>query len=137
MAVGPPGESPSPSDERAVALSTIDGLDAQRGLARVGGNEPLYRRLLLRFCELHHDDVDRIRAALRSGDRPVAAGAAHQLCGVAATLGLVEIETLSRDLQHRLREADPAVDLTAEAEPLGIRLASLVAAIRERITPPA
>ncbi len=120
-----------------MSLSTIDGLDAQRGLARVGGNEALYRRLLLRFGELHHDDVERIRAALGSGDRQAAAGVAHQLCGVAATLALVEIETLARELQHRLREADPAADLSAEVDLLGIRLAALVAAIRERITPPA
>ncbi len=68
------------------------------------------------FINTSHSDLDKIEAAVTSGDAEAAANASHSLKGAAGNLGLTEIYELARDIeqdfrQNRLTEASQKLAL--------------------------
>ena len=66
---------------------TIDGIDTESGLKRLGGRRERYEQLLRKFATRQAGSVDTMRAAITSGDTATAERDAHSLKGSAATLG--------------------------------------------------
>lgn len=81
-------------------LLGLEGIDAQAGLAMVGGRLELYRRLLRVFVQSHAGDALRVGQALQGHDRDQAAAITHRLRGSAATLGLVEVEAAAARVEQ-------------------------------------
>jgi CheY-like chemotaxis protein len=114
-----------------VSLPSLPGIDQAAGLARVGGNAALYRRVLLKFRDQHVANfAAEFRAAQDAGDGPAAIRLAHSLKGVAQTLGAFDLGGAALELETAARD-DPqqvAARLSALLEQLD-RLAGGLAAL--------
>ncbi len=94
-------ETPSPG-----AFPSIDGVDLADGLRRVGGNERLYRELLVKFATKNSDADVQISAALESGDRQMAERIAHTVKGVAGNLGIKRVQSAAEKLEKAIHDSD-------------------------------
>ncbi len=81
----------------------IHGLDPKAGLRRVAHNAALYRKLLLQFRREQGGAAGEIRIALSQSNVDQATRLAHNLKGVAANLGAIQIALQATDLEKRLR----------------------------------
>ncbi len=84
-------------------LAAMRDFTAAEGLARVGGNEALYRRLLHQFSEKQAAVADAIRVALDAGDGATAQRLAHTVRGVAANLGATPVATAAEAVEQHLK----------------------------------
>src|SRR5271168_4481057 len=98
-------ETPSPSQ----ALPLIEGVDLADGLRRVGGNERLFRDLLVKFAAKNADAEVQISAALESGDRQMAERIAHTVKGVAGNLGIRRVQFAAEKLEKAIHDGDVEV----------------------------
>lgn len=89
-------------------LATLAEIAAAEGLARVGGNETLYRSLLHRFAEQHATAADAIRAAMAENDTATAQRVAHTVRGVAANVGATRVAEAGKALEQQLKHGAPA-----------------------------
>ncbi|MET0086950.1 MAG: response regulator [Sedimenticola sp.] len=87
-------------------LPVIEGLDAEDGLRRVGGNQALYVRLLLKFRQSQADFGTGIRTALAAGDMESARLAAHTLKGVSGNIGALELYRTAQELERLIKLND-------------------------------
>ncbi len=93
----PPASTPFPQ---------FESLDAERGLALMGGNENLFRRVLQKFA-VNQAATDReIRAALGMNDHQVARRLVHTLKGLAGNIGAHTLEKSAQGLEAALRRGD-------------------------------
>ncbi|MEO5340203.1 MAG: response regulator [Magnetococcus sp. MYC-9] len=74
-------------------------VDWEEGLARLGGNEPLYRQIVGRFWHGQQHTVAELAAALQRGDRDTARRLVHTVFGVAANLGARMLASAAADLE--------------------------------------
>ncbi|MBS0413742.1 MAG: response regulator [Proteobacteria bacterium] len=120
----PPGEAgAAPSAARAAAapqamdsaalLAAVPGIDIEAGRASTAGNDALYRRLLFRFRDAQRDFEAQFRDALGS-DPARARRLAHDLRGVAGTLGLPSVSQAARVLEQRLEAGEDPQAALAE-----------------------
>jgi CheY-like chemotaxis protein len=113
-------------------------LDADMAIGLLGGDEPLYRRLLAAFVDEHAGDARRIREAIAAGRHGEAREAAHGLKGLAATLGLAPLSRIASAIELNLRAGSAVPDSLLEA--LDERLAEALSAAATWLTirrPPA
>ena len=122
---GAPGE--------AAEVLSVDGLDAEDGLRRVGGNNTLYVKLLRQFAVEQADTVERIRTALAAHDVEAATRLAHTLKGVAGSLGAAPVQAAAADVEQRLRDGSPKVDADPALERLAAVLGPLLADLRANL----
>jgi HPt (histidine-containing phosphotransfer) domain-containing protein len=91
-------------------LLALNSIDARCGLANIGGNGVLYRRLLGLFRKREADFAQRFHAARNAGDAGAAMRAAHDLKGLAGTLGMHALQepaaVLERGCLEGARDAD-------------------------------
>ena len=95
----------------AETLPRIEGVDLADGLRRVGGNERLYRDLLVKFAAKNVDADLQIAAALKSEDRPMAERIAHTVKGVAGNLGIKRVQGAAEKLERAIHESDAGVSM--------------------------
>lgn len=81
-------------------------IDYPTTLARFSGNEALLRRFLLRFPS--DATFSQLEAAQAAGDLPAVERTAHTLKGVAANLGLSELQNVCDQLVQAVRRGDTA-----------------------------
>jgi HPt (histidine-containing phosphotransfer) domain-containing protein len=100
-----PVEPPaSPADDapgraaRLARLAQVQGLDAPAALARLSGNEALYRRMLQMFIAHHGADDERLLELQRRGEPSALRALAHALAGAASAIGARTIEQGARAL---------------------------------------
>jgi signal transduction histidine kinase/DNA-binding response OmpR family regulator/HPt (histidine-containing phosphotransfer) domain-containing protein len=97
-------------DDGADALQALNGIDTYCGLANVGGNGVLYRRVLGLFRDREADFAQRFNDARRAGDADAAMRAAHDLKGLAGALGMHAVQeaaaALERGCLHGARDAE-------------------------------
>jgi PAS domain S-box-containing protein len=79
-------------------LAGIPGLDPERGLAAVMGNEILFERLIRHFMQ--GDDVEALRRALAEHDPAAIQVAAHRLRGGAVSLGFSRIAEIAQIIEN-------------------------------------
>ena len=98
------GEPEDDIGENEGTLS-IPGMDTKAGIARIGGNQASYRKLLGKFRDNQADAIDEIIAARGRGDNDAAVRAAHTLKGVGGSIGAGELQRLGAELEHGLKES--------------------------------
>jgi PAS domain S-box-containing protein len=124
IAPGTRASAPAPAQRGLSALRTIDARDA---LGRCGGNEALYRRLLRLFAAEQAGFAAALAAARASGDWALAERLAHDLKGLAATLGAHALHGAAASLQSACARHDDAACDAA----LAPTLAALTEALAE------
>ena len=81
--IEPKGENASSPITKESASQTsipeLDGIDTQKGLARVGGKQSLYMKILRKFRSSEGETVNKIKQALAEKDRETAIRLAHTL----------------------------------------------------------
>jgi CheY-like chemotaxis protein/HPt (histidine-containing phosphotransfer) domain-containing protein len=111
------------------ALPEFKSIDTRLGLANIGGNDRLYRRVLCLFRDREADFVQRFRAARAAGDAEAQMRAAHDLKGTAGTLGMLAVHdaasALERACLDRARDADVDALVRQVAERLDQALGEL------------
>ncbi|MCL1820711.1 MAG: Hpt domain-containing protein [Oscillospiraceae bacterium] len=80
----------------------IDGLDVKAALARMGGKENLYTRLMISF--LGGTEIDALSRSMREGNAVEAAINAHTLKGTAANLSAYDVQAAAAELDIALKE---------------------------------
>ncbi len=92
-----------------VAAFDICGLDIQTGLKYLQNDQELYRKLLLRFSEIHSADGEKMNLLLAMGEYKAICRLAHKMKGAGSSLGLVRIQTLTdriEALAYRLNDSN-------------------------------
>jgi two-component system sensor histidine kinase/response regulator len=80
-------------------LPALPGVETAQGLARVGGNVKLYRKLLGEF----RTRFGEVAAQLRAGSSEEGAALAHKLAGTAGNLGMAGVAAAARALEQATR----------------------------------
>jgi CheY-like chemotaxis protein/HPt (histidine-containing phosphotransfer) domain-containing protein len=120
-----PGERETPTvtlDREVAALLApvpeIDGVDTEEGLARVGGNDAAYRKILRSFGRGQSEVVAEIRAALDEDDLETARRHAHTVKGAGGNIGAGALSEAAAALETSLKseECDEALLETFERE---------------------
>ncbi|SFA67342.1 response regulator [Metapseudomonas otitidis] len=118
----------------------LPGVDIADGIRRALGREDAYRRLLVRFAEGQRDWSQRMRAALASGQRSQAERQAHDLRGLAGSLGAHGLKAQAATLEQALADAaepERIEPLLTELEPPLLALVGAIEALqREAAAPP-
>jgi two-component system sensor histidine kinase/response regulator len=91
-------------------LPELPGVSVASGLERVGGNKPLYAKLLRKFRESQQKAVAEIRAALHSGDWETAGRLAHTVKGVSGNLGAESLYSAAAELEKAIKEGQQNID---------------------------
>ncbi|MEO5352388.1 MAG: response regulator [Magnetococcus sp. XQGC-1] len=128
----PPVVQPAGWNRRQQEWLTEAGLDWAEGLARVGGNEQVYRQILRRFSQGHQQTVADLRLALERGERMAARRLVHGVRGVAANLGVRQLAAAAGDLEQAILEER---EQAALLEPFALAMDRLLAALA-KIFPP-
>jgi two-component system, sensor histidine kinase and response regulator len=97
-------EESNPTSLKEDPLPELPGIDKVTGLEMVGGNDNLYRVLLIKFYEIHSKSKINIQEALEDKDFELAARLAHTLKGASAALGANELSKASGILETIIRE---------------------------------
>ena len=107
MQGGPAKEELEDKTEREDdSLTELQGISVSDGLKHVGGNEKLYRKLLLQFLDTNRESVNEIRAALEKKDQTLAVRLAHTVKGVAGTLGAGALAQVAGELEKALKNEE-------------------------------
>ena len=116
--------------ERPPGLPPIAGLDIADGLARVGGNETLYRTLLRKFVDEHAATAEQVREARAKGDTTSAERLAHTLKGVAGNIGASKVREAAGALEKLIRDGAAGAEIDAATANVGAVLQPLVDQLR-------
>jgi PAS domain S-box-containing protein len=86
-----------------IPLPQIPDIDIESGLARVRGNEKLYRSLLQKFYNQYPDSTRQIKEALVKEDQELGTRLAHTVKGVAGNLGAKELQAAGADVEAAIK----------------------------------
>lgn len=116
------------------AWPSIEGVDSRGGLARVAGNQDLYRSLLVNLAGHHQATLEKFQSALDSGRMAVLRGEAHSLKGVAGNLGLTTVQDQAAQLERLAQSDSPLSTLQENLSLLKETLAQVSAHIQEALS---
>jgi two-component system sensor histidine kinase/response regulator len=103
-----PAASAAPhANQAASPLVGVPGVDMNAGLARLRGDQVLYRSLLARFVQQHGAAAAQIQDALANGAVGQAEFLAHKIRSVACNLGLSHVDASSMALEGALSTYEP------------------------------
>ena len=105
----PPKEAGKLIAEIPPQIPAIEGVDVVDGLKRVGGNQRLYKELLVKFAAKYADADVQISSALQSGDGNAAERIAHTVKGVAGNIGIKEVRFAAERLEKAIRDSHEGV----------------------------
>ncbi|MBF0094170.1 MAG: response regulator [Alphaproteobacteria bacterium] len=134
--LGPEREAAARAAARSVkagttlGLPSLPGIDVAAGLAGLGGDEALYRDVLIRFAEEHAGDCDLMAERMEAQDFQSMERCAHTLKGLSAAIGAKNLHVAAKDLEA-------AVKARGRTEVLTLLLGSAVgemASVVETIT---
>ena len=91
-------------EDESLPLSGLPGISVKSGLARVGGNRMLYRKLLSKFRRNYEPIADDIRNAVEKDDSETATRMAHTVKGLAGNLGAQDLHRAALNLEAALRK---------------------------------
>ena len=117
----------SPMTERTlvpVKESSKEVLDIQKGIEQVGGDPETYKELLSDFIRELPERLQVIQRSFAGMDLVGLARAAHNLTGVAASLGALQLSEYARrlDIQSIDGYTEPIDDLLSEIQLIGSKL---------------
>ncbi len=96
-------ESATPSAKVGLP-EKIEGIDLEDGLMRVGGNEKLYRSLLMKVRDEYANTDQGIKDLLQSEKTGEAERLAHTVKGVAGNVGAGQLQEVAAALEHAIKE---------------------------------
>jgi len=102
------------SDKKNTASSAADsplielpGFDMERALNRLGGNQDLLLKLLLRFASDYANVHSNVVELLRENQAGKAAELLHRITGVAASLGATALAESAQHLEREIKSGNP------------------------------
>ena len=116
---GPAPAVPEADSEPIVSGASfphLPGIRTGEGLARLGGNQALYRSLLRQFAGENNQIAVRLSALLNSRDLRGARLVAHTLKGVAGNLGIVDLAVVAALLETAFLRDDLVTARTGLAD---------------------
>ena len=116
----------------AMEVPELEGIDTQGGLKRVGGNAELYLKILRKFRDSQADAVERIRAAVKAGDKDTAQREAHTLKGLAGNIGAQALYQSAERAERLLVNKEPGDSIETPLSELKTQL-SMVKATLNRL----
>ena len=111
---------------------SVPGVDLVSGLRRVAGNKVLYLSLLNDFIESYENIVDRIRGALKDGDRAGAKALVHTVRGVAGNVSTMELFKLADKIETGIVQEMPVESYLLEFQEQFLLAARSVASLTEK-----
>ncbi|HLO13473.1 MAG TPA: response regulator [Anaerolineales bacterium] len=116
--------SPKPSLARTRQSASDEVLDIQKGIEQVGGDPETYRELLSDFIRELPERINIIQNFFASKDLAGLSRAAHNLNGVAANLGALQLSEYARKLDKQSNDGytDSIDDLLREIQLIGSKL---------------
>jgi len=104
--------------------NNLEILDVQSGLQRMGGNLNIYTILLAEFLGELQERLELLQGCLKSDDFHGLARAAHNLKGVSASLGALQLSEYAKRLESHSNAGytSPLPDLLAEIKASGYAL---------------
>ena len=115
--------------ETLTKTARTDLIDFADGLARMGGDEQVFRSMLERFCDQYRHFAATFRTAVEEDDGLAVARLAHTLKGVAANLGAHPIAEAAGELESAARQRHPSDQIDALAARAGALLTQLIGAL--------
>lgn len=117
-----PDAMDSKSSNKAPAPEMV--LDVQRGIEQVGGDLETYRELLSDFIAGFPERLQALRDAFAAQDLATVSRAAHNLNGIAASLGALQLSEYARQLEKQSVEGytEAIRHLIGEVQETGIKL---------------
>ncbi len=85
---------------------TIEGINLKEGLMRVGGNEKLYRSLLVKLRDDYAKTDEEIKGFLQSEKADEAERLAHSIKGVAGNVGAGPLQEAAAVVEHAIKEGE-------------------------------
>ncbi|MFC1853767.1 response regulator [candidate division CSSED10-310 bacterium] len=98
-----PQEIP-PDPMESIFQTNLPGLDSEKGLKRLGGNEKLYTKLLCEFATDFAGAAEKIEAALQQDDLSLANQLVHTLKGVSGNISAVELYQAAVELEKEVKQ---------------------------------
>ena len=99
------GGSVSPS-AKVELPEKIEGIDLKEGVMRVGGNEKLYRTLLMKLRDDYAGTDQEIKDLLQSEKAGEAERLAHSIKGVAGNVGAGKLQEAAAELEHAIKDGE-------------------------------
>ena len=96
--------SPAPAASGADGVRSLEGINVEGSLERLGLDFATFRRMLLRFADGQGAVLDALRAAVAAGDSDAAARHAHALAGASGNLGAEGLRAAAKALERAGRE---------------------------------
>ena len=104
---------PTPASGDGRPLPELPGINVTDGLMRVRNKVDFYRRMLLKFRDIHAGELAReLQQNIAGRLRPEATRSAHSLKGVALSLGIDRLGELALGVEMHLK--DPAKPISEE-----------------------
>jgi two-component system sensor histidine kinase/response regulator len=108
---------------------TMPGIDIQRGLQTLSGNQALYKRLLVIFSHDYADAASRISALLQQGNLPEAAALIHTVKGVSGNLAAEDLYQAACALETAVK--GEGMDFSAQLDIFSNRHTELLHTIQD------
>ncbi|NOX35472.1 MAG: PAS domain S-box protein [Deltaproteobacteria bacterium] len=86
------------------SLPDIPGIDIKSALSRVGGNEELYKSLLVKFYREYQDATRQIKEALAKKDIKTGSRLAHSMKGVAGNIGAKDLQVAAARVEAAIQQ---------------------------------
>ena len=101
------GSSKVTAGDRPIQSADLAGFDLSGALARMGGNQAMMNRLLLRFATDYASSASQVDELLHENQADSAANLLHRLKGVSLTLGAVALADAARQLESEIKSGSP------------------------------
>jgi len=101
---GPAMQTATENEGQEFPFPRLDHIDVEAGLKRTGGNQKLYRKLLLKFSKNYADAASDIQAAIKRQEFELASGLTHAVKGVAGNLGANGLHAEAVELEKILNQ---------------------------------
>jgi PAS domain S-box-containing protein len=121
------------SQQPTPVIGCIAGLSVDAALHRLGNNQALFHKLLLRFCQTQQDLVPQLNGYLENCQQDDAVRLVHTFKGLAGNIGAKALSQLATELEAALRFADSG-QVQVLQQQLGPLLAAQITAIQQVLT---
>jgi len=99
-----PEKAPAPPEDQLP--ETIQGINIKEGLMRVGGNEKLYRNILMKLRDDYAKTDGEIKGLLQSEKAGEAERLAHSIKGVAGNVGAGKLQEAAAEVEHAIKDGE-------------------------------
>jgi signal transduction histidine kinase/FixJ family two-component response regulator/HPt (histidine-containing phosphotransfer) domain-containing protein len=120
-----------PATDWIERLGASGAIDARAAAERLGTDDALYRRVLAHAQVFLGDWLGGFRAARAAGDDEHALRMAHDLKGIAATIGAQQLSSAAAELEQSLRAGTSDAEAAPLLEPLAQRMREVLLALAQ------